>query len=75
MDWFTPLVYVLSYLFSLLLLLMSLRYGEVTQPSQFYFYVLGFVCNAVIVRSANMRRKDPERYDQFDGDRDTDYDK
>ncbi len=66
MDYLTPVVYLCSYVFSLFLLLLSLRYGKWTQPAQFMFYLLGFLCGVPIIRTLAKRKEDPERYEKYD---------
>lgn len=59
-DYVTAIIYFLSYLWSLFLLLMSLKHGVMTSPTQFFFYLASAICGAITLRSVIMRKLDDD---------------
>ena len=59
-DYVAPVVFLITYAVSFLLLLMSLKYGIRTSPAQFYLYFSSVVCGTVTFRSIIFRRLDHE---------------
>lgn len=57
-DCFFPSVFLLSYLTSLVFLLLELRFGVRTSAAQFFFYLTSVICGAVTLRSVVKAHKD-----------------
>jgi ATP-binding cassette subfamily C (CFTR/MRP) protein 1 len=51
-EYVTPVVFATFFLISLLLLLLSLKYGVQTSATQFFYYTLAVICGAPILRYA-----------------------
>eukprot|EP00095_Tigriopus_kingsejongensis_P003831 maker-scaffold2698_size13172-snap-gene-0.2 protein:Tk03831 transcript:maker-scaffold2698_size13172-snap-gene-0.2-mRNA-1 annotation:"multidrug resistance-associated protein 1 isoform x1" len=61
-DYLTAAVFILTYLISLLLHFLSMRYGVHTSPAQFILYFFSGIFGAIAFRSLIKRQTDP-RYD------------
>ena len=67
-DYITPVIFILSFLMSLVLLLLSQRYGVHTSYTQFFFYLLSVVCGAPILRNLVKKQNEEDKYDIVDPD-------
>ena len=59
-DYVAASLFLLSYAISLAFLILSLRYGIRTSPTQFLFYLVSVVCEGVNFRSVVRRKTHPE---------------
>ena len=59
-DYVSATIYLLSYVISLLILWLSLRYGIRTSPTLFMFYLVTVICEGISFRSVVRRKTHPE---------------
>lgn len=49
-EYITTVVFTITYLVSLILLLLSIKFGIQTSPTQFTFYLVAVVCGSPMLR-------------------------
>ena len=59
-DYVAASVFLLSYILSLVILWLSLRYGVRTSPALFLFYLVSVICEGINFRSVVRRKTHPE---------------
>ena len=64
-DYVAASVFLTSYLLSLGVLILALKYGIRTSPAQFLFYLVSVLCEGVNFRSIVRRKTHPEEEESF----------
>ena len=63
-DYIAASVFLLSYILSFGFLLLAIRYGIRTSPSQFFFYLISVICEGINFRSVVRRKTHPQEEEE-----------